>query len=398
MKNLRGVFRGMWRPILIVISAGLILYMVLFSQLGSLVPGIHISEAEAYQSSLNLQSIIENPVNAPHKLLQLSLMKVGEVGALWLRATSAIFGVLSVVLFFYLLQRWHTTRVAFLGTVLFATSSSVLHTARLGTPDILLLLGVLGLLALGVRLERERPGSTGLLLTSGVFGILIYVPGFIWLILAGLIWKRRKVSNIISRVPWLSRIGIAILLIILLAPLGYAVYRDLGVFREILGLPAEFLTPIEMLKNLIKAPLSFFIFSPENPVRSLGRLPLLDVFSTAMFALGVYAHWFTRRSERTQFLLGSFVFGTILVALGGSVGIAVLVPSVYVVTAAGITLLLQQWFTVFPRNPLARGVGITMITAAVLVASMYHFNRYFVAWSNTPETRQVFTESLNQVQ
>jgi len=54
--------------------------------------------------------------------------------------------------------------------------------------------------------------------------------------------------------------------------------------------------------------------------------------------------------------------------------------------------MLQQWFTVFPRNPFARSAGAILMTIVVLLAAYNGFSQYFIAWPNTPETKAVFTE------
>jgi hypothetical protein len=80
----------------------------------------------------------------------------------------------------------------------------------------------------------------------------------------------------------------------------------------------------------------------------------------------------------------------ILVALGGSVTIAALIPLMYLAIAAGTHYLLDQWLTIFPRNPVAKFVGVSLVSFVVAFSAFYHLRAYFVAWPQAPETRAVY--------
>jgi uncharacterized membrane protein YoaK (UPF0700 family) len=82
--------------------------------------------------------------------------------------------------------------------------------------------------------------------------------------------------------------------------------------------------------------------------------------------------------------------------LGGSLSLALLLPIIYFVAANGIAAMLVSWFTVFPRNPVARSIGLILITAAVLITCVFHVKRYFVAWPNASETTQAFSPGTPQ--
>ncbi|MCA9333765.1 hypothetical protein KC963_01840, partial [Candidatus Saccharibacteria bacterium] len=133
---------------------------------------------------------------------------------------------------------------------------------------------------------------------------------------------------------------------------------------------------------------------PLEPVLNLGRLPLLDIFSAAMAVLGVYWYSFKIKLLRTR-LLSVFTFiAAILIMLNGVTMLPLLLPLSYIVITAGIMLLLQQWFTVFPRNPIARSLGIGIVCIAIGVTGAYHMRRYFVAWSGDPITKATFSYQL----
>jgi hypothetical protein len=181
---------------------------------------------------------------------------------------------------------------------------------------------------------------------------------------------------------------------ILLVPLMYALVANPELIQTWLGVRPDLGTPLEIAKNIAKVPLSVLIRSDPNPVMTLGRLPFLDIGTTILGVLGAYWYVTQRKLDRTKLIAGGLVLGTVLVGLMGIMTSTIVMPFVYLLAAGGITFLLQQWFTVFPRNPLARGVGIGLVVAVVLASSFYNTQRYFVAWPNTPATKQAFSQQL----
>jgi hypothetical protein len=338
--------------------------------------------------------IIDNPVNAPVKVGQYIFQKLSLETPLFLRSVSVAVAVLSVWLFYALLLKWHTARVALLGTIMFVTSSWFLHSARLATPNVLLL-GLLALISVGHFMRFGENKNQAWLLGAVVAGIALYIPGLVWFLILGLIWQSRRLNEalrVISTPVLCACVGIMVALI---APITIGLIRNPGIWRELLGFAPTFEPPIEILKNIAQVPLSLFWKSPENPVYWLGNLPILDVFAAVMFVLGAYAYWFRFRLDRTRLLMGIFVLGSLWIGISGRhENITLLLPFVYVIIAAGITLMLQQWFTVFPRNPIARGIGAGLLATAILISCTYQVTNYFIAWPNNPTTKSVFQQKL----
>ncbi len=306
------------------------------------------------------------------------------------RSVSAGVGFLAAIGFFLIAWRWHTVRMAALGTILFVTSSWFLHVSRFANAEIMLF-GLVGLVASVLWLKASRDPTFPFFASVVVCGLVLYIPGFIWFIVAGLLWQRSMLALQLRRlntgyVVLASLFGCA-----LIAPLFWGFIQSPQILKPFFGLPNDFPSALQIAKNLINIPLYLLWRGPNNPAQALGRLPILDVFTSAMLGLGVYAYYIRRRLDQTKLLFGIFVVGSLLIALGGPVSITVLIPFVYIVATAGMALLLQQWFTVFPKNPLARSIGASIITIAVLFTGFYHINRYFIAWPNAPATRNAFS-------
>ena len=75
----------------------------------------------------------------------------------------------------------------------------------------------------------------------------------------------------------------------------------------------------------------------------------------------------------------------------GAVDIAIFLPLLYIFIGGGLSFLLIQWLHVFPRNPIARMIGISMLSALVVLIAAYHLNRYFIAWPLSPQTKAAFS-------
>ena len=393
MKNIRRFLVHGWQPTFLYIIAFCAVSSLLFFRLEALVPNFAAPELAARESSNSIRQIIDNPVNAPHKLGQFVLQTAGLEGPLAMRAASAAFGVLAVYLFFLVIQSWFTTRVAVLGSLLFATSSWFLHIARLGTPDILLM-GILALLVCGMWLRFSKKRSSAVFITGIVTAVSLYIPGLVGFVIVFGLWKRQVIIRELRRIPANLTATMALVSLLLITPLIIAITRDPQLLKTLVGLPQFFIGWEAMARNLLDIPIQLFARGPDNPVLWLGRLPILDIFSTVMFALGIYCLYVKRRLDRSKLLMGVLVSGSLLVALGGAVNLTLLLPFVYMVVTFGLALMLRQWFVVFPRNPLARNVGVVLLGIVVALSAFYHLSHYFIAWPNAPATRQAFSQKL----
>lgn len=378
-----------WEPLIGFVIVGSFIVGLLVFKLGNLVPGFSSSEIATMHDSSNLSAIISNPINAPYKFINLVLTHFHYSSQFAMRGVSVLFGGITIALFYYVLSRWHTARIALLGTILFATSSVFLHYARLAEPAITSML-LISALAYGSWLHNAKKPrlslSIGILLTVA----LLYIPGIIWFFLVGCIWQRKLLLDYFKQSPIVGSFLI-LLGLILLSPLGYGLYTNPDLIKTLIGLPAHtFPSVFEYLKNFLGVLTELFVRGPADPVVWLGRLPLLDIFTIAMCLLGIFMSFTKRQLDRKKMLIGSLTGGILLVSLGGSVSVTILLPFIFILATSGITLMLQQWFTVYPRNPLARILGTSILTIAVLMTCFYHINSYFIAWPNAPETKQAF--------
>ncbi len=371
--------------VLFIVLSGALLF-----RLESLLPGYSTGEQAVYTGASQLKSIWENPINAPYELFIYGLRHIMPDTMLVGRLASAAVGWLTVILFCILVYRWHGTRAAFIGTLLFGTSSWFLHTARLGTPEVVFF-GFFALVACGVWLRQKKSGwavFVGLLLSA----LLLYTPGMIWFLALGLLWQLPTVDRVFRKHPTAVISG-SIVFLTVLAPLVWHLYQHPALITDWLCLPDTWKQPLHLISNILHVPLAIFIRQPaENPGMWLGRLPILSIFGSLAFILGCYIYARHAKLTRVRVVAGLGIFGAIIIGISdGQIGLPVLVPFIYLVVAAGTGYMVDTWLGVFPRNPIARYLGLIIGCAVLAVACLYNVRSYFVAWPQATVTRQVFT-------
>lgn len=392
MKKFKLWVRLMWRPILIGLGVAVVVAVFYGFKLGTLLPGASKPEVAYITSIRSGKAIVENPVFAMHKLPVYGLFKLGvnNIGAF--RAVSAAFAAFSIMGCFFVLREWYTTRVAVLGTGLYMTSAWILHIGRLATPEATFLL-IMPVVWAVLWLYFTTLYKSAIVVLAALTAMCFYVPGFIWLIVCISIWQHKRIWKEIKNVPVWFRILCVLLVLVILAPLARAVVLHPNVGLEVLGLPNRLPSLQTLWYNLIHTPSSFIISAPYDPVRWLGRLPLLDLFCVVMAIFGAYSLRFRLKEVRTHLIIGGSLILFALVVIGG-IPITVLFLPLFVLIADGIAFMLRQWFTVFPKNPFARVTATTVLSLAVLFVAFYHINHYFIAWPQNPATRAAYSYQL----
>lgn len=389
VETLREYFMDNWRRCIACFSLVVILAAALIWQLNSLVPGYSSEEVATYNNSLSLRAILDNPLNAPFLVAVRALIFVHPNSYLAVRVVAAVVGAVTLVVFALLLRRWHGSRTAIIGTMMFGLSAWFLHTARLGTPDVLLF-GVFVLAACGSWLKQTNSWLALLACFLGT-AALLYVPGMIWFVILGVIWQWKAVDKMFKNHLLVVTFG-TLLLLGALAPLGWALYQHHDLIRPFLGVPDSWPTPWSMIKNFLAAPFHLFVRNAGTPATWLGTAAIFDVFSLAMFALGAYLYLRNLKLARTPIFLFIFLFAWAMITIGSpAITFTVIMPFLYIVVAGGVHYLLKQWLIVFPRNPIARGIGWTLLSFVVALSCLYQVTHYFIGWPQTTATHETFT-------
>jgi hypothetical protein len=386
-----GKFFGLfWRQALFYVAIIVTVTTTLWWRLGTLVPDMSLPEQAARANANSFAKLINNPIFLPHKVLQYLFIWFGYSDAFWMRTASALWAVLILLVFYDIVRDWYSRRVALMSAGLLLTSAWFLHFARLGTPYILFATSI-GLLWIGTKLKLTTAPRIRTMLTGMVIIITcLYVPGLAWLIIPLLIWQRKFIWNEFTKIPrWMAGLAVAGLMVGLL-PLVYGLVRHPSLIRDWLYIPHNLLTPGLYLSHAWHIPVWIMFRGPQLPVYWLGHVPMFDSFSLVMVILGVFVLSYYRLLDRVKAIAVILSLSLILAVLNGWLALVIALPLLFIVISAGIALFLQQWFTIFPYNPVARTAGVVIVTFVVLLASYYNIRHYFIAWPRNSDTVRVF--------
>lgn len=381
-------------PILLVLAACYCLYWL---QLGDLVPGVAPREIATHAASSSLPAIWHNPINAPYKLLVYAFSHISGHSIFWNRAASALMASVSAITFFSIIRRWHSKQIAVFATTLFATTGWTLHLGRLADPTIILLLAPVILIWLSNKFKYAGSHAGTLLISGAIIGgLLLYTPTVIWFIVLATVWSWPHILRQARQAKLWQAILAAIIPVIMLAALLFDLYIRHHSIPAYFGAPSHLPATLQILHNLAHSFLYLFVRGPQTPTFWLGHLPLLDVVASVMTLAGIifYAWQGRRHVWRLKIIISFACVAVILMTLGNDLLISVLVPLAYMFAATGLAYILHEWYKVFPRNVLARKVGLGLLVLAVALAITYHVFGYFVAWQHNVDTVNTFRHML----
>jgi len=389
MEKLHNFWGRYWKFILIAIGVGLLSYILLFRQLGSLPAAYSQTEVMSRANATSLHTILHNPVDAPYELLVWLGLKLGHESLYVTRVAAAIIAIGIAILFYWVALHWYSRRVSLLATIAFVTSGGFLHFGRLGSGMILQMapLVLISTVILFRRVLRERLVAY---LLASLLVISLYIPGMFWFELIGLVLLWKHIRPLLQKLGTLHSVLISILSLLLIAPLVWASVKDTTVLLQLLALPNSIPHIQDIWQNLHKLGGAIFYRGYYSPEYWLYGAPLFNIIEIVLLLAGLYTIVQKPRLRGNYYVLGGMAMSTILILIGGGASIAMLMPLFYLVIAAGIYYLLDQWLVVFPRNPLARGFGVAIMCVVIGFSAYYHLHAYYVAWPKAPETEQVY--------
>lgn len=366
---------------------------LMFYRINSLVPGASQTERSYIQSVSSLRSIVDNPLHAVHKLPTYAVHKLGAQNIVYYRLVSVAFAALAAFTLWLLLRQWFSTRIAFIGTWLFVCSALTLHVARQSLVDAsyLLITPMLWTILWSFRTPNR---ARALLAMFACLAVGLYIPGLVWLPLSIALWQRKRLMSDIKSVAVVYRVLALIAAVLVVAPLIYASVGHPSIALLSIGLPSSLPNIAELEQNVFDVVRALpWGFTVNDASTWVSKVPILDVFSFVMLLLGLYSMRFSYKLGRNRVILISMTVFVVLTIIGGPIPMAGLLPFVYMMILAGVAFMLQQWFVVFPRNTVARTLGVSLIILGVGVVSYYHMYHYFVAWPQTPATISAFSDS-----
>lgn len=376
------------RRILIVAIASLLVAFVYLININSVPPISSASEQAAAIAADSGRSLLNDVTFLPQRAIDYVFFKLISDNPVFYRVVSALITLAAISTFLLLIKHWISLRMAVLSTALFASSTWVLFDARASQPDAMLLLA-LPLLLLAGAMQKIKEYDALLPLTSFAVATMLYIPGFWVFVLTGTTLVYRDLLEAWQELSAKLRALWVGGFIVPLLPLIYGLTRP-GVFKNWFGIP-DGLSLSGFFENLRQLPEQLAISGLSNPGLWLPGTPILDAVTLVFLALGILYVTRDKRYPIRRYVLGvSGIIGILLIGLVGPLYISLLLPIIYIFAAFGLTFLVDQWFHIFPKNPMARSFGLIAVSILVVFTCSYHIVRYHHAWPRAPETSEVF--------
>lgn len=391
MKEIKPIFIKNRLSVAIIAAVSLFVLALVMYRLGTLTQGLSSGELAVASTPIGWSGIYNQPMYLPLDVARsIIFFLFDDVGNLLLRAPNALFGLFTVACVAYVIKRWHGTRTAIFGTVLFASSAWFLHVSRLASNDVMYLLAIPLLLTTGIALSRHSNKALVYYGSVLVWGVLLYVPGLVWLVALTVYWQKKHIKSGWLHFSKLWQRALYVMAAIVWLPLlAYDLIRSSNILLW-LGAPEQFAAPLVLLKDFVAVFVHLFVRGPQYPDIWLGQLPILNIFILVSCIVGIYFYASNLKALRTRQIFSYLAVGVVLVAINSAIGISLLVPLMFIVAATGVAYLLREWLKVFPNNPFARSLGIVLICVAVGLSAIYGVRSYFVAWPNNSVTQSIF--------
>lgn len=365
------------------------LYVLQLGWPGKLTP----TETAIANTNRQPANIAHNPLNAPYKLLDYAWLHLPLHQTAAARMAAVCLALAAIAVFYMLASRWHSRSSAIYATILFAASTWLLHVGRLGDSEIMFVLTPLALLLLASWLNTTEHHNWAVLLCGLVGSLALLTPGGVWFVIALIVLLVGAVASHYRRARAGAILGSVATLVLFVAWLAFSFWQHSALIRPWLGVPGTFAGPLTMLRHWLGSLVYLALRGPDLSGAWLAHTPVLDAATSVLLLFGIVLYRKHLRNVRTQLLLTFFAIGSLLVALNGAVALGFLVGVVYLIVATGLAFFQHQWFKVFPRNPVARGLAAALMVILLVSIVVFHTQRYFIAWQRSPATPQIFTTS-----
>lgn len=361
---------------------------------GLLVPGglSHDEMQSVITSSTPLTPL--NPAfvtDLPYHLLQRASFHIFGVTILSVKLPSLILGTLSIIGIFVLLRGWFRHNVAILTTLVIITTGQFLYLTQSGTPGILHIFWSVWLLVAALRISRQsRIAWLWKIILAADIALSLYTLLSIYILIAltSAVIFHPHLRYIVRRLPKLKTTFAFIIGLLFLAPLIYVVWRHPHAGLALLGLPDSNFNIVDHLIQVARMYGDFW-----SPLRSPYLTPLYGAGTLALMLLGIMRLFTTKYTARSYIITSWSILLIPIIIINPDSASVTFVPAL-LLTAMGIASLLHMWYSIFPRNPYARIVGLVpliILMGGILITSV---DRYLYDYSYDPAIAHLFSRDL----
>ena len=390
-KGLIATFKRWYKPVLGTALALVGIYLLFIWRIGDLPPNFSPLEKAAVLDSSSIKNIVDNPLNIPHKLVQYGVQELFGVSTTSMRLVSAFFGLLATICFFLICKWWFKSTIAWFASALFIFSPWLIINSRSADTAIMFLSSITIIAAYLWLQSSDKQHDFALISLALAAMLSLYIPGVVWITIVGALAVQKPLYSAYKQSAAVVRYVLPIIMTLLITPLAYAVVYDPRLLKQLLLIPDQLLSPVDSLTAIVWSGLGVIWRTRDNLPTTLGTLPVLDALCVVLFIVGCFWLLSEYRRRRTYWLFGTLAVSIVVIGLNRQALLLMLIlPAIYIIIAAGLNFLYKEWFTVFPRNPLAKWVGIGVIVIAVTISCIYNVRYSLVAWPRSPETTSYY--------
>jgi hypothetical protein len=332
-----------------------------------------------------------NIINLPYHLLQRLSLHLFGVSAISIKLPSLLLGLLSAFGLLLLLRMWFRQNVAVLTTILVITTGQFLFIAQNGTPSIVYVLGSIWLLVAALKVSRNaRWAGIWKLILFGIVALSLYTPLSLYILIAlvSAIILHPHLRYLVRRLSKVKIVLACLCSLIILAPLAYIIVRHPSVGLTLLGVPDNW---PNLLGNFVQLLRQYFDF--VSPSSGSLMTPIYGLGSMMLIALGVFRLATTKYTARS-YIISAWIILLLPILIINPNFVSVTFVPIVLLMAMGISTLITNWYTLFPRNPYARLAGL--IPLIVLIGGMVFsgVDRYVYGYLYSPQTANNFSNDL----
>ncbi|MEX2014549.1 MAG: hypothetical protein WD885_01270 [Candidatus Saccharimonadales bacterium] len=342
-----------------------------------------IDSSDQYQDLVGQSSSIDNIFSEasymPQKLFLFLSESNGFSSPLVLKIYSFLFSIIVVYLFYFVCLRWLGRNSAVLTTFLFASSSwMILSSQSLNFSNIYLIFIPLAI-CLNYLLTQNKK-TWKLFVAVLLFAVALYSPGIVWSVLGFIVLLPLFMQKMLIKYNLGKIWTLLILTAVMILPLfvSFVLYPDN--FSHILAGDSQ--TTVEAFRQNLQVSLEALFLNgiPYSNLWLVGT-PIINYLTWLLFVFGLVALFVDRRlKHRFDFLVVSLIFAMLTITFVGLPALSLIVPIVYLTAGYGIKFLLDNWYSIFPNNPVARNLGLSLIVFVVVLSAGYSIARYYIAW------------------
>lgn len=338
------------------------------------------------------QPLAQPVIDMPYRLLQKASLSIYGVTEFAVILPSIIMAMLTGVAFLMMVWRWFRLNIALITSLIFITSAAFLTAGRTGFPEIMTTFW-LSIILLAVTNIIHPAGKTKLWFVVALITVplSLYTPLMIYpiiaIVVAGVLHPHVRFT--LGHIAKWQYAVAAALVVILLSPLVVSLTSHPGTVLELLGIPTAAPSGAQLWNNAKAVGSSFLNIG--SAVVGLVPQPIFGAASLILIILGVMKTIVDRYSARAYMLLIWTALFIPIALLNPSKVMMFLIPG-YLYLAIGLETLIREWYTLFPKNPYARMVGLIPLVVLLGGIMLSNVAQYFYGFFYGTPTTQYYQQ------